>query len=98
MEAIRVAPYNQIKDPTKFPTSTTVYYDEVGKLNGKGGTPYTVTFKAELMPSPKPQSQYYTNMLQVTVGVSWKSGKIQCNRSMQTYVAKYGVQGYVGSN
>ena len=97
MEAIRVAPYAYIKNATMFPTNTTVYFDEAGKSSGKGGVPYTVTFKAEALPSPKPQVQFYTNMVQVTVGVSWKSGNTQCSRSMQTYVAQRGIQGYVGS-
>jgi len=98
MEAIRLSPYSQLTDATKFPTNVTVYFDENGKSTGKGGVAYTVTFKAEKLPSPKPQSQFYTNMVQVTVGVSWKSGNVQRNRSMQTYVAKSGIQGYVGSS
>ena len=98
LEAVRLAPYAYLKDATKFPATSTVYFDEQGKSTGKGGVPYTVTFKAEALPAPKPQTQFYVNMLQVTVGVSWQSGKLQRTRSMQTYVAKYGVQGYVGSN
>jgi Tfp pilus assembly protein PilV len=97
MEAIRVAPYAYLKNATMFPTNTTVYFDEAGKSSGKGGTPYTVTFKAEALPSPKPQLQFYTNMSQVTVTVSWNSGNLQRSRSMQAYAAQRGIQGYVGS-
>ena len=98
MEAIRLAPYANLKDPTKFPTTMTVYFDEKGKSTGKGGVPYTVTFNAGPLPPPKPQSSFYTNMMQLTVGVSWKSGNLPRSRTMQTYVAKYGVQGYVGAS
>src|SRR6186713_1324632 len=37
MEAIRVAPYDFLKDPTKFAVTNTVYFDEAGKSSGKGG-------------------------------------------------------------
>jgi Tfp pilus assembly protein PilV len=95
MEAIRVSDYSKLTDPAKYPTNTTVYFDEENAASGKGGTPYTVTFNARPLPSPKPQSQFYTNMLQVTVRASWMSGKVQRSRSMQTYVARQGIQQYV---
>jgi Tfp pilus assembly protein PilV len=98
MEAIRLAPYANLKDPTKFPATTTVYFDEKGKAVGKGGVPYTVTFKAEALPAPKPQSTYFVNMMQITVGVSWKSGNVQRSRTFQTYAARSGIQSYVGAS
>jgi hypothetical protein len=96
MEAIRVSDYTKLTDPGSYPTNTTVYFDEEHEAIGKGGTAYTVTFNARHLPSPKPQSQFYTNMLEVTVGASWKSGNVQRSRSMQTYVARQGIQKYVG--
>ena len=98
MEAIRVAPYDFLKDPTKFAATNTVYFDEAGKSSGKGGTPYTVTFKAANLAPPKPQVQFYTNMMEITVTVKWKSGNTDCSRSMQTYAAKRGIQGYVSGS
>ncbi len=95
MEAIRVSDYTKLTDPASYPTNTTVYFDEEHEAIGKGGTAYTVTFNARHLPSPKPQSQFYTNMLEVTVGASWKSGNVQRSRSMQTYVARQGIQKYV---
>ena len=95
MEAIRVSDYSKLTDPAKYPTNTIVYFDEEHQASGKGGTAYTVTFNAQRLPSPKPQSQFYTNMLQVTVRASWMSGKVQRSRSMQTYVARQGIQQYV---
>jgi type II secretory pathway pseudopilin PulG len=96
MEAIRVSDYTKLTDPGSYPTNMTVYFDEEHEAIGKGGTAYTVTFNARHLPSPKPQSQFYTNMLEVTVGASWKSGNVQRSRSMQTYVARQGIQKYVG--
>jgi prepilin-type N-terminal cleavage/methylation domain-containing protein len=95
METIRVADYTKLTNSVNFPTNTTVYFDEENAASGNGGTPYTVTFSAKKLPSPKPQSQFYTNMLEVTVGASWKSGKVQRSRSMQTYVSRQGLQQYV---
>ncbi len=95
MEAIRVSDYTKLTDPGSYPTNMTVYFDEEHEAIGKGGTAYTVTFNARHLPSPKPQSQFYTNMLEVTVGASWKSGNVQRSRSMQTYVARQGIQKYV---
>jgi Tfp pilus assembly protein PilV len=95
METMRVSDYSKLTDPAKYPTNTTVYFDEVNAAQGKGGTAYTVTFDARRLPAPKPQSQFYTNMLEVTVRASWMSGKVQRSRSMQTYVARQGIQQYV---
>jgi prepilin-type N-terminal cleavage/methylation domain-containing protein len=95
MESIRVSDYTKLTDPASYPTNTTVYFDEEHEAIGKGGTAYTVTFNARHLPSPKPQSQFYTNMMEVTVGASWKSGNVQRSRSMQTYVARQGIQQYV---
>ena len=95
MEAMRVSDYTQLTNSVKYPTNTIVYFDEANAGSGKGGTPFTVTFNARKLPSPKPQSQFYTNMLEVTVEASWMSGKVQRKRSMQTYVARQGIQQYV---
>jgi len=38
---------------------------------------------------------YSTNLLQVTARVKWVSGKRLQDRSMTTYVAKYGMQSYI---
>jgi hypothetical protein len=37
-------------------------------------------------------------MLLVTVTASWKTGNLQHTRSMQSYVARYGIQRYVSAN
>ena len=94
MEAIRLSPYT---DLAKYPASVTEYYYENGKSGGTGGVPYTVTFKAEAAPTSLPPS-YRNNMMAVTVGVTWTNGNIPRSRSMQTYVARSGIQGYVADN
>ena len=97
MEAIRLSPYKTLKDPAAYPASFTEYYSESGKTNGTGGVPYTVTYTWAPGPASLPPS-YRTNVLLVTVAASWKSGNVQRSRSMQTYVARYGIQRYVCAN
>jgi type II secretory pathway pseudopilin PulG len=98
LEAIRLSGMAQLLDPTKYPPTATEYYDEQGKTNGNGGVAYTVTYSAIPGSSTNltilPPS-YRTNVLEVTVGVSWQSGKVTRNRSMRTYVARNGIQSYV---
>jgi len=101
MEAIRLSGFSQLTDTTKYPTNTTEYYDQKGKTNGNGGTAYTVTYATkpgyQLVDTTMPNA-YRTNVMEVTVGVSWKSGTAMRNRSMRTYVARYGVEKYVSGN
>ena len=98
MEAVRLSGYNQLADTNKYPPSVTQYYDEKGKTNGNGGgVAYTVTHQIASALGSLPPS-YRSNLTQVTVGVSWKSGTANRSRSMSTYVARYGEQSYVAGN
>src|SRR5437867_6198191 len=94
MEAVRLSGYSQLADTNKYPPSVTQYYDEKGKTNGNGGVAYTVTHQTASALGSLPPS-YRTNVTEVTVGVSWRSGTVMRSRSMHTYVARYGVQSYV---
>jgi type II secretory pathway pseudopilin PulG len=97
MEAIRLAAYSTLQNPTAYPTNSTEYYSPSGQPSGKGGTPYTISYNWASAPSALPPS-YRTNMMLVTVTAAWKSGSVQHTRSMQSYVAKYGIQRYVSAN
>jgi hypothetical protein len=94
MEAIRLAPYKTLQDPVAYPTNSTEYYSPSGQGSGKGGTAYTVTYNWTAAPTTLPPS-YRTNMMLVTVTASWTSGNAPRSRSMQSYVARYGIQRYV---
>ena len=96
MEAIRLASYKTLQDPGAYPTNSTEYYCPSGQTSGKG-TAYTLQYNWAPGPSSLPPS-YRTNMLLVTVTASWKSGSVQRTRSMQSYVARYGIQRYVSGN
>jgi hypothetical protein len=90
VEAIRLSSYNSAKG---FPTNATEYYCASGATNNAGGVAYTVTYN--WAPNPPVNPTWGTNMALVTVSASWNSGKVQRSRSMQTYVARYGIQRYV---
>ncbi len=97
METIRLSAYKTLQDPTKYPATATEYYSESGKTNGSPGAAYTVTSTCAPGPASLPPS-YRTNVLQITVGATWKSGNVQRSRSMQTSVTKYGIQRYVSGS
>jgi type II secretory pathway pseudopilin PulG len=94
MEAIRLSSYKLIQDPSSYPTNSTDYFCNNGTTNGAA---YTVSYNWQPGPTSLPPS-YRTNMLLVTVNASWTSGNVLRTRSMQTYVARYGIQRYVSSN
>jgi len=91
MEAIRLAPWQNLQNTAYFPTNSTEYYNPSGQAKGTG---YTITYNWAPAPSSLPPS-YRSNMCLVTVTAGWKAGTVQHSRSMQTYVARYGIQGYV---
>ena len=90
VEAIRLSSYNSASG---FPTNATEYYCPSGATNSASGVPYTVTYN--WAPSPPVNPAWGSNMALVTVSASWNSGNVQRTRSMQTYVARYGIQRYV---
>ena len=96
MEAIRLAPYKTLQDPVAYPATSTEYYSPCLQASGKGGTAYTITYSWTNGPTILPPS-YRTNMMLVTVNASWKSGNVPRSRSMQSYVARYGIQRYVSN-
>jgi type II secretory pathway pseudopilin PulG len=96
MEAVRLASYKTLQDPGVYPTNSTEYYCPSGQTGGKG-TAYTLQYNWAPGPSSLPPS-YRTNMLLITVTASWKSGSVQRTCSMQSYVARYGIQRYVSEN
>jgi type II secretory pathway pseudopilin PulG len=98
MEAIRLSSYKLVQDPTSYPTNSVDCFNPSGKANGTAGVTYNVTYNWAPCTPASLHPSYCTNVLLVTVSASWTSGKIQRTRSMQTYVARYGIQSYVSGN
>jgi prepilin-type N-terminal cleavage/methylation domain-containing protein len=97
MERLRLCTFDQVKDPKVNPPLVTEYFDPVHQNNGGGGIAYTITYSNSYPPMGTVPLGYRTNMLLVTVNASWISGKNKRNRSMQTYVARDGIEGYVST-
>jgi Prokaryotic N-terminal methylation motif len=96
-ESIRLSPFDQITNTTYNPTTFTEYFDPKDQLAGAGGTVYSGSFSANVPPVGSIPDSYRANMLLVTIGVSWMSGNITHSRSLQTYVARKGIQEYVSA-
>jgi hypothetical protein len=97
MERLRLCTFDQVQNPNINPPIVMEYFDPVNKDKGGGGVGYTVTFTSSYPPMGTVPLAYRTNMLLVTVKASWISGKNKCNRSMQTYVTRDGIEGYVST-
>jgi len=95
LETVRLSNYNQLTDTVYNPTTFTDYFDPKNQANGGGGIVYTGTFTPSVPLAGTIPESYRTNMTLVTVSISWTSGKVQHTRSMQTYAAREGIEGYV---
>jgi len=93
LETLRLYTWSQFTNAAYFSTNNSVeYYDPAGQPTGSGGTVYTVS---TAITTNTPAASYGPDMRQVTVEVSWMSGKINRKREMSTYVARYGAQNYI---
>jgi prepilin-type N-terminal cleavage/methylation domain-containing protein len=91
LDTIRLYNWTQINSNGFVPTSFVVGIDPFNT----NSTPY-YTGTISIAQAPNPLNAYYkSNIVQVTVTVDWVSGSRPQNRSMDTYVAKYGLQSYI---
>jgi prepilin-type N-terminal cleavage/methylation domain-containing protein len=96
-ENIRLCPFEQITDTSYNPATFTDYFDPKNQPTGGGGAVYHGTFTASFPTEGSIPESYRTNMLLVTIGASWTSGNTTHSRSLQTYVARKGLQEYVSA-
>jgi prepilin-type N-terminal cleavage/methylation domain-containing protein len=93
MESLRLYTWSQITNSTYFSTNTyTTYYDPAGQASGSGGVAYMVS---TAITTDTPAATYSPGMRRITVQVNWLSGKVNRQREVSTYVARYGMQNYV---
>ncbi len=91
LDTIRIYNWDQINSNGFVPTSFTVGIDPLLT----NSTPF-YTGRISIAQAPNPLGAYYkSNLLQVTVTVDWTSGFRPQSRSMDTYIAKYGLQSYI---
>ncbi len=92
LERVRLCTWPQVTNPLYNPPASTGYFDAKNKR-----TPCTITFKAVTPPFGSLPEAYRSQVLLVTVDVSWTSDNLQHKRSMQTYVAHQGMNSYVST-
>ena len=85
MDTIRLYNWDQIRSNGFVATNFTVVADPLSA----NSTPY-YTGQIAVVQAPV-GSLYRSNLLQVTVNVNWVSGSRPQNRSMTTFVARYGL-------
>ncbi|HTL58492.1 MAG TPA: hypothetical protein VL361_22585 [Candidatus Limnocylindrales bacterium] len=97
LERIRLNSFDQLTNTGYNPQTLTDYFDPADQSTGGGGTVYSVTFTPSVPASGSLPESYRTDMLLVTIAVSWTSGNVPHSRSMQTYVARNGIQSFVST-
>ena len=95
LERVRISDFDQLTNTVYNPSTFTDYFDPTDQPNGGGGTAYTVSFTASLPASGTLPDSYRTNMLLVTVGITWNSGHQQHTNWTQSLVALNGMETYV---
>ena len=90
-EAIRLVTWRQLEEPNFIPTTfTDTFYPDGG--DGNGDLVYTGTFRKA---KPEiPNATYDDDIYQVTFELAWTSGGTQRQRSMTTYISRYGLYRY----
>jgi prepilin-type N-terminal cleavage/methylation domain-containing protein len=97
MEGIRLHNWDQVTSGTLIPTNFTEYYYPPALDQTDRGILYRGTVSIT-QPTLNPSATYGTNMRIITVSVRWTSANVERNRTMSTYVARYGMQNYIYHN
>jgi type II secretory pathway pseudopilin PulG len=94
METIRLYTWEQLTVETNFlPTNFTASYYPPGETNASGsGTLYTGTLAVTPLAFG---SNYDDDIAMVTVNLEWTTGQTPRQRSLSTYVSRYGLQNYI---
>ena len=92
MEVIRLYRWDQVLSNGFIPATFSEPFYTGTNGGGAGGLNYSGTATISTIPL----SESYSNDLrQLTVTVRWVSGRVTNNRSMSTFVSRYGLQNYV---
>jgi hypothetical protein len=90
-ETIRLYSWDQINTPGFIPATFQAYYDPQAAPGSQG-----LTYNGSMTITNAPVSSSYSNdMKQVTVKLTWKTGKLDRQREFTTYIARNGLQTYI---
>jgi len=96
LEGIRLYNWNQLTNPSVFPTNFTTNFNVASGTNLlPQGPTYTGTVTLGSVPF---SSAYSSNMQLVTIQLTWTNGNVERTRQMSTYFALNGIETYVKLN
>ncbi len=90
-ETLRLYSWDQLITTNFIQTSFNEQYDP-NSTNGSQGITYTGTVTIASVPMT---TAYSDEMKQITVSLSWTTGRINRNRSFTTFVSRNGLQNYI---
>src|SRR5438874_11225833 len=94
METLRLFTWDQLLDPSFVPASFTASYSDNGTTNNPSpGITYTGAVSVATFPGA--DRNYSNDMRVITINLNWTSGGISRTRTLDTYVARYGIQNYI---
>src|SRR5216684_3158009 len=73
IESLRLCSFTQLTDTNYSPATFTDYYDPKDQSSGAGGAVYSGSYSASVPASGTLPDSYRTNMLLITLGVTWTS-------------------------
>ena len=92
MEGLRLYTWEQLLTTNFIPTNFTAPYYDTGATNVTDST-YAGTLV--ISPFPGADRSYSNDMRKVKVTINWTSGGIARTRTLESYIARYGIQNYV---
>ena len=91
METIRLYSWDQINQPGFIPSTFTNYYDPSASPSNRG-----VVYLGTAVVTNAPATETYAGDLRwIRFQLTWTSSSIHRQRSMETFVSRYGLQNYV---
>ena len=95
LERVRLCNYDQLTNTVYNPSTFSESFNPTDEAAGNGGVTYSGTFTTSMPPNTIIPDAYRTNMLLITVSVSWTSGSMNHTRSMMSYASRDGMESYV---
>jgi type II secretory pathway pseudopilin PulG len=90
-ETIRLYTWDQLTTPGFIPATFTAPFYAVG-----GDTNAGLTYEGRMTISDTPLTESYAaDMKEVSVELTWRSGAVTRNRTMTTFVSRYGLHNYI---
>jgi type II secretory pathway pseudopilin PulG len=91
-ETLRLYSWEDLNKPGFVPTAWTEFYDPAAANTASRGVIYQATLTLTNAPI---SSSYSNDMKMFVINLNWTTGALRRNRTLTTYVSKYGLQNYI---